>query len=516
MSKHPLRDYQQEIIDKVRSSIAEGNKRIILQLPTGGGKTRIASEIIDLTTKKSKRALFTCHRQTLVLQAFEAIARPSATSVSMGASGAFDKDLPIQIGMLQTLKSRIGKFGKGYLGEIDIIILDEVQYGASSSMQHDLYNTYPDTITIGLSATPCTSDGYRLPNWDDVVSVVQTVDLVEMGFLMNPICFAPIKPDLSQISVRQGDYAVEELADIMDKADLVVNVVETYEKFALGKKALVFAVNIRHCEHIAQSFQKAGHSVGILHSKQSPALRTATLQEFANDEIRVLVSVDALSVGFDEPSAEVAILARPTKSVPYYLQQVGRVLRLHHSKENAMILDLGNCIQNCGHPLKTRDFTKVKPSGKNKPAVPTEIKECDNCGSLLDEDNKTRTVHEDEHSVTVNIKCRSCGYDLNEITQIKGVVENLEEVKLQEVMKPVDYVKMKNNKFDLYQELRKIANKAGYRNGWSWTNSQAIAKHGLLQEASQIFMRVEGMGLAPSVAINELRAIIEQRGNKWS
>ena len=335
MSKHPLRDYQQEIIDKVRSSIVAGNRRIILQLPTGGGKTRIASEMIDLSTKKNKRALFTCHRQTLVLQAFEAIARPSATSVSMGASGAFDPDLPIQIGMLQTLKSRLTKFGIVYLGELHIIILDEVQWGAA--MQQIIYNMYPDVITIGLSATPCTSDGYRLPNWDDVVSVVQTVDLVEMGFLMNPICFAPSKPDLSKIAMRQGDYAIDELADIMDSADLVTNVVETYEKFALGKKALVFAVNIRHAEHIAESFQKSGHAVGVLHSKQAKAMRTMMIEEFANDDIRVLVSVDALSVGFDEPSAEVAILARPTKSVPYYLQQVGRVLRLHHSKENAMI-----------------------------------------------------------------------------------------------------------------------------------------------------------------------------------
>lgn len=514
MAKFPLRDYQQDIIDRVRSSIAEGNKRIILQLPTGGGKTRIASEIIDLTTKKNKRALFTCHRQTLVLQAFEAIGRPSATSVSMGSSGAYDPDLPIQIGMLQTLKSRIGKHGKAYLRELDIIILDEVQYGATSTMQTQLYETYPDTITIGLSATPCTSDGYRLPNWDDVVSVVQTVDLVDMGFLMNPICFAPSKPDLSKVTVRQGDYAVDELAEIMDKPRLVTNVVETYEEFARGKKALVFAVNIRHAEHIAESFQQAGHAVGVLHSKQSKAMRTMMIEEFANDDIRVLVSVDALSVGFDEPSAEVAILARPTKSVPYYLQQVGRVLRLHDSKENAMILDMGNCIANCGHPLKKRDFTKVKPAGRNKPNQPAEIKECDNCGSLLDEDNKSRTVHEDEESITLNIKCRNCGYDLNEITQTKGAV-SLEKIEApKEAMKPLDFRKM-TNRFDGYQELRKLAKLAGYKNGWAWTNSQAIDKHKLWSHAAQIFERVHGMGLAPSVAIGELRDIIKANGREW-
>jgi len=514
MAKHPLRDYQQEIIGKVRESIQAGNKRIILQLPTGGGKTRIASEIIDLTTKKNKRALFTCHRQTLVHQAFEAIDRPLATSVSMGVSGAFDPDLPIQIGMLQTLKSRLKKFGKSYLGEIDIIILDEVQYGANSSMQHDLYGTYPETVTIGLSATPCTSDGYRLKGWDDVISVVQTVDLVEMGFLMNPICFAPSKPDLSGVTVRQGDYATEELAQIMDKADLVTNVVETYEKFASGKKALVFAVNIRHCENIAESFQRAGHSVGTLHSKQAPALRTMTIEEFANDSITVLVSVDALSVGFDEPSAEVAILARPTKSVPYYLQQVGRVLRLHPSKENAMVLDMGGCIAACGHPLKKRDFSKPKPAGKKQAPPTTEIKECDSCGVLLDEDNKSRTVHEDEYEITLNIKCRNCGYDLNEITQTKGTV-NLEQIEApKEVDKPVNFQKM-TNKFDGYQELRKLAKKAGFKNGFAWINSQAIDKHGLWSEAQQIFQRVDGMGLSPATAINELRGIITNRGHEW-
>jgi len=294
-------------------------------------------------------------------------------------------------------------------------------------LQGRIYETYPDTVTIGLSATPCTSDGYRLKGWDDVVSVVQTVDLVEMGFLMNPICFAPSKPDLSQVTVRQGDYAVDELAQIMDKADLVTNVVETYEKFAIGKKSLVFAVNIRHAEHIAENFQKSGHAVGVLHSKQAQAMRTMMIQEFADDKIKILVSVDALSVGFDEPSAEVAILARPTKSVPYYLQQVGRVLRLHPSKENAMVLDMGGCIQACGHPLKKRDFSRPKPAGRNKTPEPAEIKECDNCGVLLDEDNKSRTVHEDEYEITLNIKCRNCGYDLNEITQTKGTVE-LEQI----------------------------------------------------------------------------------------
>ena len=243
-------------------------------------------------------------------------------------------------------------------------------------------------------------------------------------------------------------------------------------------------------------------------------MRTMMIEEFANDEIRVLVSVDALSVGFDEPSAEVAILARPTKSVPYYLQQVGRVLRLHPSKENAMILDMGSCIQNCGHPLKKRDFTKPKPAGRNKPNQPAEIKECDNCGALLDEDNKSRTVHEDEESITLNIKCRSCGYDLNEITQTKGAVK-LEQIEApKEVMKPLDFRKM-TNRFDGYQELRKLAKLAGYKNGWAWTNSQAIDKHKLWSHAAQIFERVHGMGLAPSVAIGELRDIIKANGREW-
>ena len=513
MSKK-LRDYQIEIIEKVRDSIARGNKRVILQLPTGGGKTRIASEIISLTTKKGKRALFTCHRQKLVLQAFEAIGRPSATSVSMGSAGAFDKDLPIQIGMLQTLKSRIAKFGKKYLGDIDIIILDEVQYGANSSMQHDLYNTYPDTITIGLSATPCTSDGYRLENWDDIISVVQTVDLVEMGFLVNPICFAPATPDLSRVTIRQGDYAVDELSQIMDKADLVTNVVETYEKYAQGKKALVFAVNIRHAENIADSFKDAGHLVGVLHSKQSAAMRNMMIDDFSNDYIRVLVSVDALSVGFDEPSAEVAILARPTKSIPYYLQQVGRVLRIHPTKDSAMILDMGGCIANCGHPLKTRNFSKKKPEGKIKQKKPSEIKLCDKCHTILDEDNKSRIVTEDDKQITLEIRCRNCGYDLNQITKIKGEVELEKVEKPKENMSPLDFSKMKN-KYDGYHELRKLAKKAGYKNGWAWTNAQAIDKHNLWAQASQIFQRVDMLGLSPSVAINELRDIIRSNGEEW-
>lgn len=516
-----LRPYQQDALDKLRSTIGQGNKHILLGAPTGFGKTSLAKQIVDNAVDKGKRVLFTAHRKDLIYQTFKTFNRPGATSVSLGQEGAFDKSLPIQLASLQTLAARLRNYGKAYLGHIDIVIMDEVHYGWGSAMQNIIMEAFgEDAVVVGLSATPIDALGYRLEGFDTTIYDTQTEDLIAEGYLTPVECFAPVKPNLDNVQIRQGDYAIEQIEEIMEDDFIVRNSFEVWQKYAANMKTTIFCVSIAHAEMVRKEFEQNGVKTGIIHSKISKFQRDETLEAFSKGEIMVITNVDVLTTGYDEPTIECLLLARPTKSLRLYLQIIGRGIRTCDGKDQCLILDCAGNIKDNGYPTSRRNFNRPKPlKGKRKAPEeqPMEPQECEYCEAIINPEDRGRKIIETEDEILTVFTCPNCQREVKTITVKKSDVEleAIEDPKKAELKKPINY----NNfatQHGVYHELRKIGNKAGFKNGWSWMNSKAIAANNLYADASQIFQRVEGMGLSPNVAINELRDLVNSRGGKWA
>jgi len=512
-----LRSYQEDILKLLKEAIQEGHRHILLGAPTGFGKTAISKSIVDGIVAKGNRILFTAHRKELIYQTFKTFDRPGAISVSLGSEGAYDKSLPIQLGSLQTISSRLKAKGKPYLGRINVILIDEAHYGHGSAMQKKIFEMYgEESIIIGLSATPIDALGYRLEGYDTTLYPVQTEDLIAMGYLVPVECYAPIKPDLSAVRIQAGDYALDQLESIMDDSALISNTYEVWDKHARDKKTVVFCVSIAHAELVQREFKERGIKTGVIHSKIGKGERDDTIQKFSNGEIQVITNVDVLTTGWDEPTVECLLLARPTKSLRLYIQIVGRGIRIspETNKDSCLILDCAGAVADNGYPTARRNFNREKPpKGKKKtPEKEAETPECDNCKRMVDPAKRHREVNETAEAIQTTFRCPFCNsiMSVNVINKREMELQKIEEKQKEMDENTIYYYRM-TNQFGGYKELQKLGKKAGYKAGFAWVNAKAITENNLWPQAAQIFMRVEGMGLPPSTAIKEIMEIIKSR-----
>ncbi|MBL8718121.1 MAG: hypothetical protein JNL79_19225 [Myxococcales bacterium] len=180
---------------------------------------------------------------------------------------------------------------------------------------------------------------------------------MRQGFLVEPRVFtvpAHALPDLSTVKVRGGDYDERELADAVDRRQLVGNIVEHWRKHADGVRTVVFAVSIAHSKHIVERFQEAGVRAEHLDGGTPMLERDAILARLDRGETQVVGSIGTLCEGTDIPSVKCAILARPTKSTGLYLQQAGRILRPYQDQP-AVILD---------HAGSPETVPRLEPTGE--------------------------------------------------------------------------------------------------------------------------------------------------------
>jgi DNA repair protein RadD len=199
----------------------------------------------------------------------------------------------------------------------------------------------PNAKVLGVTATPERGDGAGLSNvFDEMVVGPTTAWLIEAGYLASYSAFAPKEvPDLSLIGTRAGDYAVDELASVMSRPVVIGSAVQAYERHANGKRAIVFGVDVKHSQALAQRFNEAGHAAAHLDGNTPRDERRQILKALESGEIRIVTNCGLISEGVNIPAVEAALLARPTQSTGLYLQQVGRALRIAPGKDRAIILD---------------------------------------------------------------------------------------------------------------------------------------------------------------------------------
>lgn len=337
-----LRPYQQQLVDAVRATWASGAARVLACLPTGGGKSECAIDLILGMATPSTRALVIVERKVLAGQWLERILRhaPHATVGVLQAENTSRAWAPILIATAQTIKAR------GVPEGIGLTVIDESHIWHKS--HDDVLQAVAGGKVLGLTATPMRAGlGLR---FDKLIVGTTIGALIDQGHLVQPRYFAPrhdaIETALQSVSVRAGDYASNELSAKMRGKSIIGDVVGAWQQRGENRQTIAFCVDKAHAHDLADEFVAASITACSIVDDTPDDDRARLFRQFDRGEVRVLCSVGVLAVGFDSPIASCAILARPTLSTSLHIQQGGRVLRPHPGKADCLILDhAGNVMQ---------------------------------------------------------------------------------------------------------------------------------------------------------------------------
>jgi len=423
-----------------------------MQAPVGFGKTVLAAELVQGARKKNKRVLFTVPAISLVDQTVEMFHKQGIHDIGViqATHEMTDWGQPVQVASVQTLQKRT-------LPRADVVLIDECHKWFKFYEKWLRDPEWAKVPMIGLSATPWTKG---LGSYFDELIVASTTErLIAEGSLSKFRVYAPSHPDLKDVRTVAGDYHEGELADKMNRAELVADVVETWKKRAFGRPTLCFAVDRAHAKHIQQKFEVSGIPCGYQDAYTKDFERTIIKQKFHRGELPVVVSVGTLTTGIDWDVRCIS-MCRPTKSAMLMVQIIGRGLRTAKDKQDLLVLDHSDNHLRLGfitdidasyaglHSGKTknneRDLDKIR--------LP---KECPECSFL-----KPPKV----------AKCPACGFICVAHTKVDVGEGELQELKAGK--KKVQ--KVPGEKKSIYAGLLFVAKEKGFKPGWVSHNFREI------------------------------------------
>ena len=318
--------------------MSRGCKAILYTAPTGSGKTALTAHMLHRAASKGMRSLFVVHRRELIKQSIDAFNKEDLPHGIISAGFIESPHHRVQLASVQTLARRIARYP-----EPTLIVWDEAHHLAARSW-NEIFGRYANCYHVGLTATPERLDGKGLGGYFKEMVVGPSIrTLTAQGYLSPYKLYAPGNVNLQGVHTRMGDYEKRELSSVVDKPSITGNAIEHYKRLCWGRRAVVFCASVTHSKNVVDQFNAAGIAAAHIDGETPDAERDERIDMFKKGNIQVLSNVEIFGEGFDVPAIEAAILLRPTQSLGYYLQQVGRALRPSALKDQAVILDhVGN------------------------------------------------------------------------------------------------------------------------------------------------------------------------------
>lgn len=447
-----LRDYQIATLDALRDGFRAGHRVQVLYLPTGGGKTETAIELLRATAEKYNRAAMVLDRRVLCDQTSERLDRYKVGhGVLMAQHWRYRPYERIQVCTAQTIEKR------GAFPGLKLLIVDECHDQRRQTIEFIRSN--PDVRVIGLSATPFTKGLGK--TYTNVVCAATTEQLVANGMLVPLKVFIAKEIDMTGAKKVAGEWSTDEAADRGMKitGDVVSEwVKKTTEFFGGPRKTIVFCSNVAHGADLAAKFSDAGYNFVAISHKDTDAYKAEAVAEFRKPDssIHGLIACDILTKGFDVPDVMVGVSARPfSKSLSSHVQQLGRIMRPAEGKEFALWLDhAGNYLrfreeweQIYSDGVGTLDRHAEKPK-KEKTKEEKDTAKCPSCGHLWP----------GGHIDT----CPHCGYTRARRSDVVSVPGEL-----QELGTPANAKFTRAMKQDWYSQLVGLQIDRGYQPGWT-------------------------------------------------
>ena len=344
-----LRPYQQKAKRDIFESWDEVDN-VMFQMPTGTGKTRLFTSIISdinkysIRKKEAVKILIIAHRTELIDQIDESLNKYKVAHNVIAGGREKNYKYPVSVASIQTITNpRNLKEAKRL--NVQFVIIDEAHHALAASYKK-LWDMYPNAKRLGVTATPWRMNHQSfLDLFDKLVLSMTIKDFIDKGFLA-PYKYYSLRSDsdiqktIDDIELdRFGEYKESSMEEKMDIGSIRAQLLDSYLSLAEGKKGIIYAINIVHAKHICEEYKRAGYKAVSIDSKTPAAERKDLVDKFKRGLIDIIVNVDIFSEGFDCPDIEFIQLARPTRSLVKYLQQVGRGLRITENKENCVILD---------------------------------------------------------------------------------------------------------------------------------------------------------------------------------
>lgn len=346
-----LYDYQLEDLNTIFKCLdeSEDTTNILYQLPTGGGKTVVFSEIAKRYIEQTqKKVVVLTHRIELSSQTSKML---TGFGVQNKIINSEVKELKDQddymcfVAMVETLNNRLQE-EKVEINNIGLVIIDEAHYNSFRK----LFKYFEKSTILGVTATPLSSN-IKLPmkdNYQKLIVGESINSLIEKNFLSKANMY---NYDVSLQSLKlgiSGDYTVKSSDELYGNQSMLGKLLTAYTEIAKGTKTLIFNNGINTSRYVYETFKKAGYNIRHLDNKNNAAERREILQWFSETPDAILTSVSILTTGFDEPTVETIMLNRATRSLTLYFQMIGRGSRVLPNKKEFTVVDLGNNIARFG------------------------------------------------------------------------------------------------------------------------------------------------------------------------
>ena len=339
-----LYQYQKGAIQKIFQCFesAKEDYHLLYQLPTGGGKTVIFSEIVNQYLKtRSKKVLVLTHRIELCKQTSAVLSEFGVRNKVIDSKAKLDdqNDFDCFVAMVETLNNRL-KDNKLDISNIGLVIIDEAHYNSFTK----LFKFFDNSFLLGVTATPLSSN-IELPmtdNYNELIVGESIESLIENRFLAEANMFSYNVGLTSLVVGANGDYTVKSSEDLYTNNEMLSKLMDAYNERCNNKKTLIFNNGINTSLFVYDLFKRAGMPIAHLDNTTTKKERSNILKWFKETPNAILTSVSILTTGFDEPSVEAIILNRATKSLTLYYQMIGRGSRIFKNKKSFDVVDLGN------------------------------------------------------------------------------------------------------------------------------------------------------------------------------
>lgn len=334
-----LRPYQEEARRRVKDEWLSGNRRTLLVLPTGTGKTIVFAKITEDMVRSGDHVLILAHRGELLDQAADKIRKTTGLgcSVEKAEQNSFGSWFRVTVGSVQSLQreSRLQKFDPGYF---NTIIVDEAHHAISDGYQRVLKH-FDQAKVLGVTATPDRGDMRNLGSYFESLAYEYTLPkAIKEGYL-SPIraLTIPLKLDISMVGMSSGDFSTGELGTALDP--YLEQIAAEMVKYCQDRKTVVFLPLIKTSQKFCSILKDHGFQAAEVNGNSED--REEVLRDFDEGKYNVLCNSMLLTEGWDCPSVDCIIVLRPTKVRSLYSQMVGRGTRLspETGKQHLLLLD---------------------------------------------------------------------------------------------------------------------------------------------------------------------------------